>query len=81
MMFTLLVFPGGRRADAVVLSREAGRMRLAIAGRTDAVELTEAGGRWLTDSGVPVEFGAIFAAEGSGAPQAARTMSAGMLPS
>ena len=79
-MFTLLIFPGGRRADAVVLSSENGRMRLAIAGRADSVELNEVGGRWLTESGVPVEFGAIFAADKMDAPQAERTMSAGSLP-
>ena len=80
-MLTLLIFPGGRRADAVVLSSESGRMRLAIAGRADSVELNEVGGRWLTESGVPVEFGAFFAADEMGAPQAKRTMSAGTLPS
>ena len=81
MMFTLLIFPGGRRADAVVLSREGGRLRLAIAGRADSVELNEVGGRWLTESGVPVEFGAIFAPDGMSVPQAERTMAAGVLPS
>ena len=55
-------------------------MRLAIAGRPDSVELNEIGGRWLTESGVPVEFGAIFAADEMGAPQAERTMTAGALP-
>jgi hypothetical protein len=79
-MYTLLVFPNGRRADAVVLSSEPGRLRLAVAGRSDAVELIEAGGRWLNESGIPVEFGAIFATEQAAVPRAERTMAAGVLP-
>jgi hypothetical protein len=79
-MITLLIFPEGRRADAVVLSAERGRMRVAIAGRADATELTEVGGRWMTDSGLPVEFGAIIALEGVGVPETARTMTAASLP-
>lgn len=79
-MYTLLVFPNGRRADAVVLSSEPGRLRLAVAGRSDAVELKEVGGRWLNESGIPVEFGAIFTTDQAAVPQAERTMAAGVLP-
>jgi len=53
---------------------------LAVAGRSDAVELIEAGGRWLNESGIPVEFGAIFATEQAAVPRAERTMAAGVLP-
>jgi hypothetical protein len=80
-MFTLLVFPGGRREDAVVLSTEPGRMRVAIAGRRDATELNEVGGRWLTESGIPVEFGAILFSGVAGRPAETRALSASSLPS
>jgi hypothetical protein len=82
-MLTLLIFPGGRRADAVLLSADGDRLRLAIAGRTDTTELTNVGGRWMNESGIPVEFGAIFALDGVGQFQkktAARTMAAAGLP-
>jgi hypothetical protein len=79
-MFTLLIFPNGRRADAVVLSSEPGRMRLAVQGRSDTVELNEVGGRWVAEGGIPVEFGAILAAEQVAVPKAERTMAAGVLP-
>ena len=65
-MLTLLIFPGGRRADAVLLSAKEDSLRLAVAGRADVVELTNVGNRWISDTGVPVEFGAIFAFEGMG---------------
>jgi hypothetical protein len=68
-MLALLIFPGGRRADAVVLSTNGSQLRLAIAGRADAVELMNVGGRWLTENGLPVEFGAVIALEGMGLGQ------------
>jgi hypothetical protein len=60
-MLTLLIFPGGRRADAVLLSANESCLRLAVAGRTDVLELNSIGGRWVSDTGVPVEFGAMIA--------------------
>jgi len=65
-MLTLLIFPGGRRADAVLLSAEESCLRLAVAGRADVLELTSIGGRWVSDTGAPVEFGAIIAPETMG---------------
>ena len=63
-MLTLLIFPGGRRADAVVLSMTEDHMRVAIAGRKDTTELSSVAGKWVTDKGVPVEFGAVYGFEG-----------------
>lgn len=80
-MLTLLIFPGGRRADAVLLSAEGNCLRLAVAGRADIMELTNIGDRWISDSGVPVEFGAIFAPEGMGQAPAERVMIAAGRPS
>jgi hypothetical protein len=68
-MYTVLIFPGGRRADAVLLSTAEDRLRLAIAGRSDTMELTSVGGRWLSESGTPVEFGAMIAMGAAGQKQ------------
>jgi len=75
-VLTLLIFPGGRRADAVLLSADGNCLRLAIAGRADTVELTNAGGRWINESGTPVEIGAIFSTVGIGQVETARAMAA-----
>ena len=76
-MLTLLIFPGGRRADAVLLSADENCLRLAVAGRVDTMELTAVDGRWISDTGVPVEFGAIFMPESMAAAQPQRVLSAG----
>ena len=60
-MFSLLVFPGGRRVDAVLLSASEDRLRFAIAGRADTTELKWIEGRWVGESGEPVELGALIA--------------------
>jgi hypothetical protein len=80
-MLALLIFPGGRRADAVLLSAQGNCLRLAVAGRSDVLELSNFGGRWISETGVPVEFGALLAPEGLGQQlPAERTMSAFALP-
>jgi hypothetical protein len=60
-MYTVLIFPGGRRADAVLLSNSTDCLRFAIAGRADVTELRRIGERWMTEAGVPVELGAFVA--------------------
>jgi hypothetical protein len=77
-MLTLLIFPGGRRADAVLLSAERNCLRLAVAGRADTMELVSAD-KWISENRSPVEIGAIFAAAGSGQAQLARAMAAAQL--
>ena len=65
-MYTVLIYPGGRRADAVLLSCGGDRLRLAIAGRTDTTELVNIGGNWISENGTPVEFGALIALGAAG---------------
>jgi len=59
-MYTVIVFPGGRRFDALLLSASPERLRVAVRGRSDIVELRMIEGRWMSDSGVGVELGAIL---------------------
>lgn len=65
-MLALLIFPGGRKADAVLLSISEDCIRAAIAGRRDVTELFKIAGRWISESGVPVEIAAIFRMENEG---------------
>jgi hypothetical protein len=44
------------------------------------MELTSIGGRWISDTGVPVEFGAIFAPDGMGEAPQARVLAAAGRP-
>jgi len=59
-MYTVIVFPGGRRFDALLLSASPDRLRVVVQGRSDTVELQMIEGRWMSDSGVCVELGAIL---------------------
>jgi hypothetical protein len=45
------------------------------------MELTNVGDRWISDNGVPVEFGAIFAVEGMGQAPTELVMTAAGRPS
>jgi hypothetical protein len=60
-MYTLLIYPGGSQVDALLLSASADRLRLVIRGRADTVELQRIDGRWVSESGVTVEVGALIA--------------------
>jgi hypothetical protein len=75
-MYTVLIFPGGRRADAVLLSASGDCLRLAIVGRADAAELRKIGDRWISESGTPVELGALVAL-GAAVETRPRTLTAG----
>lgn len=66
-MYTVIVFPGGRRFDALLLSASPERLRLVVQGRSDTVELQMVEGRWMSDSGVSVELGAILNDESAAA--------------
>ena len=63
-MHTVLIFEGGRRVDALLLSASADHLRVAIRGRGDTVECRMIEGKWYTDQGGRVEIGAIWLAEG-----------------
>src|ERR1035437_5649232 len=66
-MYTVIVFPGGRQVDALLLAASAERLRVAIPGRGDTTEFQLIEGRWTTESGGHVELGAILAADSAGA--------------
>jgi hypothetical protein len=65
-MYTVIVFPGGRRFDALLLSASPERLRVVVQGRSDTVELQMIEGRWMSD-GVCVELGAILNDESAAA--------------
>ena len=66
-MYTVIVFPGGRRCDALLLSAWPERLRVVVRGRSDTVELRIIEGRWMSDSEVCVEVGAILNDESAAA--------------
>lgn len=60
-MYAVIVLPGGRQVDALLLSASRDRLRVAIPGRADTAEFQMREGRWVSESGGQVELGAIFA--------------------
>ena len=60
-MYAVIVFPGGRQIDALILSASAERLRAVIPGRGDTLEFHQIEGRWFAENGVQVELGAIVA--------------------
>src|ERR1017187_5322820 len=66
-MHTVIVFPGGRQVDALLLAASAERLRVVIPGRGDTAEFQLIEGRWTSESGGHVELGAILAADSAGA--------------
>src|ERR1022692_2400846 len=66
-MHTVIVFPGGRQVDALLLAASAERLRVVIPGRRDTAEFQLIEGRWTSESGAHVELGAILAADSADA--------------
>ena len=60
-MYTVIVLPGGRQVDALLLSASAERLRVVMPGRADTAEFRLIDGRWTSESGGHVELGAILA--------------------
>jgi len=60
-MYAMLMFPGGRQADAILLSSSGDCLRFAVSGRGDVLELWKVGERWMSDTGAPLELGAMVA--------------------
>jgi hypothetical protein len=60
-MYTVIVFPEGRQVDALLLSASPDRLRVVSPGRADTAEFQLIEGRWTSESGVPVELGALIA--------------------
>jgi hypothetical protein len=56
-MYTLIEYPVGIVVEAVVLSMETNRLRVAAAGFSDALEFTGSGLDWVTEGGQKVDFG------------------------
>lgn len=63
-MHTVLIYAGGRRVDALLLSVSPDRLRAVIAGSSDAVEYQLVEGRWTAEGGTPVEIGALMLSDG-----------------
>jgi hypothetical protein len=66
-MYTVMVFPGGRQVDALLLSASPDRLRVVIPGRADTAEFQLIEGRWTSESGGHVELGAILAEDSADA--------------
>ena len=60
-MYTVIVLPGGRQIDALLLSATQDRLRVIMPGRTDTVEFQLIEGNWTSETGELVELGAIIA--------------------
>jgi hypothetical protein len=50
----ILIHANGSRTEAVLLARNENKMRVAIAGSDDLVELTDVHGTWVTEDCEPV---------------------------
>ncbi len=65
-MHTVLIFSGGRRVDALILSAWPDRLRVVMPGRSETAELRMVDGRWKFENGDRVEIGALMVCEGMG---------------
>src|ERR1035438_5693297 len=66
-MYTVIVFPGGRQVDALLLAASEDRLRVVIPGRRDTLEFRLFEGRWISESGARVELGAMVAEDSADA--------------
>jgi hypothetical protein len=55
-MYLLIRYPGGVIAEGVVLAKGKNRLRVAVAGLPDTIELKRAGSRWIAAGDIQVEF-------------------------
>jgi hypothetical protein len=62
-MHMILLYPNGRNVDALLLSATPGLMRVVIRGRGETSEFKFIEGRWTSESGVPIEVGALLSGE------------------
>jgi hypothetical protein len=60
-MYLLIRYPGGIIVEGVMLAKGTNRLRVAVAGFPDTVELKRAGALWSTDGGEQVEFDFLMA--------------------
>ena len=59
-MYVLIEFAAGVTVEAVVLSMDTKRARVAAAGFPDTLELRHSGRDWLTETGQKVTFGFLL---------------------
>ena len=59
-MYTVIILPGGRQVDALLLSASTNRLRVVMPGRGDTAEFQMIEGRWTSESGERVDLGGIF---------------------
>ena len=57
MMYTLIEYPVGVIVEGVVLSMDLNRLRVAVAGFSDALEFTQSGLGWVTEAGQKIGIG------------------------
>ncbi|MBZ5728969.1 MAG: hypothetical protein LAP87_28825 [Acidobacteriia bacterium] len=65
-MQMILLYPDGRRVEAVMLAASQGRMRVVVRNQRDAVELFRMGDHWISDRGDAVELEALVDDRGNG---------------
>ena len=69
-MRMLLLFENGPRVEAIVLAGGRNRMRVAIRGAKDAMELRLLKDQWMSDEGEAVDIESVFLqGESVGEPQ------------
>ena len=82
-MYTVIILPGGRQVDALLLSASTHRLRVLMPGRGDTAEFQLIEGRWTSESGGRVELGAILSEDSADVQRVLanarpRTLSAGL---
>jgi hypothetical protein len=60
-MYTILIYPGGRQTEALVLSASEKQLRVVVPGRRDTLEFRAVEGRWVNERGISVELAAVVA--------------------
>ena len=55
-MYLLIRYPGGVIAEGAVLATGRNRLRVAVAGLPDTIELKRASSGWVAAGHMPVEF-------------------------
>jgi hypothetical protein len=66
-MYIVIIVPGGRQVEALLLSASPERLRALIRGRADTAEFQLIEGQWISESGERVELGAILAEDSADA--------------
>jgi hypothetical protein len=59
-MYTIVIYPGGRQVEALLLSATSERLRMVIPGSKDTVEFQRTDGKWTSEKGDRVELGALL---------------------